>query len=214
MRRSTDRLIYETYETMTTLYVDLKAICPNPELIDIWEQINQEVWDGEQKPCWLSRITSTNYGKHAGYWFPDSRTIQILHTCWERKESIILHEMVHQWVSDNGYEQMPMTWRREFGRGKRTGTWNTNDLDSVHDDPGWLLGVTVAMERMGIQDRIPFIRKKTTCGIAPTVFTDDRKELLILKPETTEHHGKRLVAAKRFPWDAEMNHLAENGWEF
>lgn len=194
--------------------LNLREIVPDPSLLDIWEDWNKSTFDGSLTPCWVTPICATEYGKHAGYWVRQSRTIQLLHTHWESRHGIILHEMVHQWVSDNHLDGMTMRWSKDFGRGKREGDWNIKDLDTKHDTPEWLLGVSHAMKGAGITDKVPYIRKRLTDGIAPVVLNEDGTELRVLKPGTLQYEGKNLVPAKWFPWSRKLERMIEEGWEF
>ena len=179
---------------------NLKELLPNSKLLEIWLRHNKTVFDNQLKPCWLTPVDTTAYGKAIGQWLPDQRTIQIVEYEIHRAESVILHEAAHQYVSEVlPKEGLPSTWSRDFGRGPRTGRWSTANCDPVHDTPEWLHVIKLVLSKLGVTDLEPFAYKVVNGDKAPCVYDTEARHFTVLKPGTTTHEGRRLVHAKYFP---------------
>ncbi|WP_415409791.1 hypothetical protein ACLM45_13560 [Synechococcus sp. A10-1-5-9] len=122
----------------------LKSISPTPELYDVWQSVNDRIFNGSLKPIPLI-IGLSGHGKHAGFCAPDHIALQPKTYASGDWGGVLLHEMCHQADHQEGIEYV------SIGR-----------VSNIHNSTAWCDRINGVMQQTGDKRfAAPYKRNRT-----------------------------------------------------
>lgn len=109
----------------------LQSISPSPELYDVWQQLNDQLFDGTLRPIPVI-VGLSQHGRHAGFCAADHIALQPCTFASGAWHGVLAHEMCHQADHQAGLAY------KALGR-----------VQNIHNSAEWCNRINSVMERIG-----------------------------------------------------------------
>lgn len=138
----------------------LKSISPTPELYDVWQSVNDRLFNGSLKPIPLI-IGLSGHGKHAGFCSADHIALQPKTYASGDWGGILTHEMCHQADHQDGIKYI------SIGR-----------VTNIHNSTAWCNRINSVMQLLGDKRFAAPYKRNRTGQMDATAIAPEGLELI------------------------------------